>query len=303
MKPVFVINALSETVAAKGSRLDDLPAELSSAVFKSSIFDSLDDIVTAGMAAGWVIIEGGDGTAQGVISAFLNRVSDSDSMPKFTLLPGGMTNQVAKNIGHISKKRGAITTLLAGQNQKSLRIPLVKISAKGYPDQFGFLFSSGGVPMITKYTKAKIHSKGIGGSMAVLAGILKGVSGKDSTVLTPSQIRLTINDNFQRDESHLGTLVTTLPSIMLGLDPFWGRNSDDALRITYVRKDPKHLARHVAGLWMGRKQLDRSRDGLHSWRAKTLDYDYDGPIVLDGEPLDMGPFFQITHTQAVTFLR
>jgi hypothetical protein len=156
--------------------------------------------------------------------------------------------------------------------------------------------------MVTQFTKDKIHSRGIGGSFAVCAGILKGVSGQKSDVLASTPISLKRNEIACAKENHLGTLVTTLPSLLMGLDPFWGSGDGD-LRVTYAQENPNHLARHVLSLWMGRKHKTRTQDGLHSWQAKTLDYDYTGPIVLDGEPLDMGSNFRVSSTQALTFLR
>jgi len=173
VNPVFVINTLSETVAKKGSKLAPLTQE-ASATFDDHIFDNLDLIVHAGRKAGWVVIEGGDGTAQGIITAFFNLIDDISDMPKFTLLPGGMTNQVAKNIGLKKFTAKSIETLLNGKRTERTT-PLVKVSCAEHPDLYGFLFSTGGVPMVTEYTKDKLHSKGIGGSSAVVGGIIKGI--------------------------------------------------------------------------------------------------------------------------------
>jgi len=297
VKPVFVINSLSETVARKGSKLAPL-AELSSAIFDNQIFEQLNLIVAAGKKAGWVIIEGGDGTAQGIISAFFNQLDDISAMPKFTLLPGGMTNQVAKNIGLKAFSDKSLRALLNAPS-KDVQVPMLKVSPDDLPDLYGFLFPTGGVPMVTRYTKDKIHSRGVGGSAAVVGGIIKGITGRDDSVLHPTEISLHVNDEHVSG-SHLGTLVTTLSSLLLGLDPFWG-NGNGPLRVTYVEGHAKRLPAHVAGLWIGRKNKDRRADGLHSYRAAQLDYDYAGPTVLDGEPISLSAKFSVTATQPLTF--
>jgi len=297
VKPVFVINPLSETVAQKGSSLKSF-SHIAQDVYDEEIFDYLDDIVTAGVKAGWVIIEGGDGTAQGIITAFFNSIKTPSDMPSFTLLPGGMTNQVAKNIGLKTVTKRGIKALLDSP-QKQTPMPLLKVTSAGHPDLFGFLFSTGGVPMVTQYTKEKLHSRGIGGSAAVMGGILKGILSRDQDVLRPTDICLNIG-NMQHKGSHLGTLVTTLPSLLLGLDPFWG-DGEGPLRITYAADNAKRLPVHIAGLWIGVKSKDRSPDGLHSYNSDSLEYDYSGPIVLDGEPLAIGRKFLISATQALNF--
>ena len=51
------------------------------------------------------------------------------------------------------------------------------------PKYAGFLFSTGAMPQITRYTTGELHRKGIGGSAAVLGGIIKGVRGDDETLM------------------------------------------------------------------------------------------------------------------------
>jgi diacylglycerol kinase family enzyme len=298
VKPIFVINTLSETVARKGSALKRFATQ-AEAVFDENIFEDLDIIIAAGQKSGWVIIEGGDGTSQGVLSAFLQQFEKPQDLPKFTLIPGGMTNQVSKNIGLKSRANSKIETLLSGATREAT-VPLLHVSSDGYPDLYGFLFSTGGVPMITNYTKDKLHNRGIGGSAAVLGGIIKGVSGRENDVLQSTDIALSV-DGKDMAGLHLGTIVTTLPSLIMGLDPFWG-DGDGALRLTYVTADAQRLPHHVVSLWAGRKNIDRSKDGLHSFNASKLTYNYGGPIVLDGEALTLGKTFTVTPTQPIRFV-
>ncbi len=298
MKPIFIVNSLSATVAKKGARLAGYSAHAST-VFEQDIFNQLDAIVEQGTQAGWVIIEGGDGTAHGIISAFFNRISDHNQMPKFTLLPGGMTNQVAKNVGLKRLSTKSLSLLFAGNHAVS-KTPILKVSSQGHADKYGFLLSTGGVPMVTRYTKEKLHSRGIGGSSAVVGGIIRGITGSGGDVLQPTEIALDVDAQHIKG-LHLGTIVTTLPSLLLGLDPFWGEGNGP-LRISYVKAAPRRLPAHLLGLWMGRKSKDRSADGLQSWTAQSLTYDYDGPVMLDGETLALENRFCVHATQPLDFV-
>ncbi len=299
MKPIFIINSLSATVAKKGARLAKYSAH-ASAVFEHAIFDQLDAIVEQGTKAGWVIIEGGDGTAHGIISAFFNRLSDLSAMPKFTLLPGGMTNQVAKNVGLKRLSAKSLSLLFTADNTVT-KTPIIKVSSQGHTDKYGFLLSTGGVPMVTRYTKEKLHSRGIGGSSAVVGGIIRGITGGGGDVLQPTEIALDIDTKQHIGGAHLGTIVTTLPSLLLGLDPFWG-SGNGPLRISHVNAAARRLPANVLGLWMGRKSKDRSADGLQSWTAQNLTYDYSGPVMLDGETLALGNRFCVVATQPIEFV-
>ncbi len=299
MKRLFIVNMLSERVARKGSVLEPLAAETRTDCFRLDPFDALPSAVTQAAKDGvdHVVIEGGDGTVQGVISAFLYQADKFDPFPAFSIVPGGMTNQVAKNIGLKSAGARTVRSALQGPMQ-AVDMPLLEVVDSEGPSYAGFLFSTGAIPQITRYTTGELHRKGIGGSAAVLGGILKGVRGDDDTLMqiTP------VNMEGLYDGPHLGTVVTTLPSLIMGLDPFWGDGAGP-LRVTWVDGEYKGLARNIMQVWVGLKAKDRSPDGLYSKRVDELAYAYNGDIVLDGEFLSIpSGKFTVRPTRPVTFL-
>jgi len=318
LSPIFIVNTLSQTVLKKGSVLTSLAADYGAKVFSDDVFNRLPNIIEhcLNVPRPWVIIEGGDGTAQGILTALLKRRDEFDVFPVVTLLPGGMTNQVAKNIG--LKKREDIKPLLdknlTAQQSTEHYVPLVRVSSGASPDFYGFLFSTGAIPMITNYTKSKLHQRGIGGSIAVLGGIWRGVTGGNDEVMhrTPITIDIDIDTDIDTDtdtdiggqhisEDHLSTVITTLPSLILGIDPFWGKGAG-ALRVTMAGESSRRLLPNVLSIWRGNKTKDRSSDGLQSWNAREVRYVYDGPIVLDGEFLELssGPI-TVTATKPILF--
>lgn len=300
---LFIVNHLSERVARKGSILQEIASETQTPVHTLGTFEDLPQCVemAAKNAVPHIFIEGGDGTVQSVLTAFMRRKDQFTSMPVFSLVPGGMTNQVAKNIGLKSASRSLVETFMAAPKTPKKRVPLLSVSSSDHDPFSGFLFSTGAVPMITEYTKNQIHNKGIGGSLAVAAGMFRGISGKREDVMHPTKIRVRLND-LDLNEDHLGTLVTTLPGLILGLDPFWGKEGGP-LRVTYGAGDTKRLYKHVAAIWAGRKSKDRSADGLRSWNTHKLEYEYSGPVVLDGEPLDFpSGHFSVEPTDPIGFI-
>lgn len=283
MQPLFIVNSLSERVAKKGSCLKDYGKGNGIDVYDLGDFSGLADQIAQAASGNvkQIFIEGGDGTIHGVLSECLRQKNNFKTMPDFALIAGGMTNQIAKNIG---LKPALISQAISGTLTQDAA-SLLEINSENRPAEYGFLFSTGAVPMVTDYTKSKLHRKGIGGSMAVAGGILKGISGGGSDVMHLTPIKLRSADGVvDKQEQHLGTLLTTLPGLILGLDPFWGTQTGP-LRLTYLGEHYSGLYRNVASLWAGRKDKDRSAHDLHSWNVRQLDYTYDGPCVLDGEPL------------------
>ncbi len=300
MSRLFIVNSLSERVATKGSTLAPLAEETGTRLFYLDPFDDLPSAVKQAALDGvnHVVIEGGDGTVQGVISAFLMQSDRFADFPKFTIVPGGMTNQVAKNIGLKSSKLNAVRAALKN-DLTPYDIPLLNIVDRDGRNHAGFLFSTGAMPQITRYTTSQLHRKGIGGSLAVLGGILKGMRGNDETLMNSTHIAI---DGVHKGD-HLGTVITTLPSLILKLDPFWGEGNGP-LRTTLVDGKYRHLARNILSIWMGRKHIDRSANGFHSGRYDSLSFDYKGDIVLDGEFLSIpSGKFTVRPTRPVTFLR
>ena len=298
MKRLFIVNPLSERVAKKGSTLEqlkDFSAHLTYLQPFDNIFDAVD--VAKNDKINHVFIEGGDGTAQGVVTEFLRQYEKFEHFPKFSILPGGMTNQVSKNIGLRSAKKRYVSSCL-NTELKPIVIQLLWVSESNGPKHAGFLFSTGAIPQLTQYTTATLHGKGIGGTFAVLGGIMKAIRGNDKTLMKPSTIE--IESLF--DGEHLGTIATTLPSLLLGLDPFWGPQNAP-LRFTYADANYQKLGRNILGLWMGRKERDRSQDGLFSSCHNLLNFDYSGPVVLDGEFLDFpSGRFTVSLSKPITFL-
>lgn len=300
MKRLFIVNSLSERVARKGSVLEVLAHKTGVDCFRLDPFDALPSAVTQAAKDGveHVLIEGGDGTVQGVISAFLYQADRFETLPAFTIIPGGMTNQIAKNIGLKSAKAKSVETALNAP-LSATEIPLLNVIDSDGPSYAGFLFSTGAIPQITRYTTSQLHSKGIGGSMAVLGGILKGLRDKNNAFMETTPVEIPgIHSGL-----HLGTVVTTLPSLILGLDPFWGPE-DAPLRLTWVAANYRRLARNLLSVWLGSKSKDRSRDGLYSKCVDKLEYSYEGDIVLDGEFLSIpSGKFTVRATRPVTFLK
>jgi len=299
----FVFNAASAKVAKKGALLPKIAAQHNAVLRDVGDFSDVDTLVQDALAAKaeHIVIEGGDGTVQGILTEFL-RHEKARNLPLFTLVPGGNTNQVARNVGLSMATSQAVAKAL-GENKTITQAPLLRIKDKAQRKYYGFLFSSGALPQVTDYTKDKLHDRGIGGSMAVIGGILKGATGTNA-ITTPTQIKLDINaDGLQKLRGpHLGTIVTTLPGLILKLDPFWGEGNRP-LRVTYVAGEYQKLVRHVASLWMGKKNKDRSQDGLYSWTANGLKYRYEGPCVLDGELLELSKGFKIRATRPIRFAR
>jgi diacylglycerol kinase family enzyme len=301
MSTAFFTNPHSSRVAKKGSRISTHAPAFGAKVYDLARFEALPGQVRAALGeADLFVIEGGDGTVQCVMSEVLRQVDDDKPLPDFTIASGGMTNQVAKVIGMRRVSRSGLKGVK--QSPDILDTRLLKLTAEGIEDQYGFLFSTGAVPMVTEYAKDELHARGIGGSAAVAGGLIKAVTSDREALMPATDCDLRI-DETHLSGPHLGTVATTLPTITMGLDPFWGVGKGD-LRLTYVDGQYKGIIRHVAGVWVGFKDKDRSPDGFHSFNAETAYFNYSGPVMMDGEPLKIPQAtFQLATSRPVRIRR
>lgn len=301
MTASLFINPHSERVGKKGSRLATYADDHDARVFDLALMEALPSQVEAALSTSDLfVIEGGDGTVQCVMSEVLRQVGDDAPLPDFAIAPGGMTNQIAKVIG--MKRLGKSGFKHIHDDPTALQSRMIRLRCDGQPDQYGFLFSTGALPMVTDYAKNELHARGIGGSAAVFGGIVKAVLGERDELMPPTDCELRINGT-TLEGPHLGTIATTLPSVTLGLNPFWGTEDGD-LHLTYVDGKAARLHRHIAEVWVGFKGKDRTPDGFHSWNTQEAEFTYSGPVMMDGEPFDLpGERFTLSASRPVTIRR
>jgi len=249
-----------------------------------------------------LVIEGGDGTVRTILTALLRSYDKTQELPAISIVPRGTTNQIARNLG--VKKPSDLTAIFDGRYQP-ISIPMVKIKSKALDlPQYGFLFSTGALPHVSRFAQDKINAKGVGGGTAVVGAVLKAVTSDKAALMPPAKHRLKGKfDNhliFDHKGATLGTIMTTLPTLMLGLDPFWG-TEDAPLRVTWADAESAKLGRTVAGLWAGRKQ-SRTMDGYHSHNLNKLTLRTKAPATLDGDFIDIaGQKLKISASRPVTF--
>lgn len=298
MTASLFINPHSERVGKKGSRLSTYASDYGARVFDLALFAALPSQVEAALeTSDLIVIEGGDGTVQCVMSEVMRQVGEDKPIPDFAIASGGMTNQIAKIIGMKHVGRSGLKTI--HHDPKALQTRMIRLTCDSMADQYGFLFSTGAIPMVTDYAKSELHARGIGGQAAVVGGIVKAVTSERDSVMPATPCQLTINGEALTG-LHLGTVATTLPSITMGLDPFWG-DEDGALRLTYVEGEHSKLYRHLAEIWVGFKDKDRTPDGFHSWNTNEALFHYTGPVMMDGEPIALPRHdFKLSVSRPVT---
>ena len=312
MKAAFFINPLSHTVSERGSVLEASAKDADILRFNIDQFSDVSTQVeeTANARTDTIFVEGGDGTIHGVLTEVLSQKEKFDSLPNVVLLSGGMTNLIASNIGIRKPTPKKIDRIIhTPEAAKSNHVPLLRLKADtSGKEYFGFLLSSGALPAATIYCLDKIHTKGIGGSAAVRTTLLKVLLGRGAErdrILAPTPLTLDTNKT-HLEGAHLTSVATTLPKLMIGINPFWG-TEDAPVHLTYAGPEVKNKVRNIARMFKSsqseKAQAALRAGGFQSWNVDTAKLVHDGPFVLDGEILSdtSGPL-TLSASEPVSFL-
>ena len=291
MRSLLLVNPRASRVAKRGSRLRAL-ADRTGTDYRL-LQDCLPDV------SGYdrVFIEGGDGTLQRGLSELLSR----GPVPDIVVVSGGTTNQVANILAPDDTGLDALEALLSRPGARR-RLPLLRID-NGADQTFGFLLSTGAIPQVTQRV-SEPDGRASSTGLALVGKAIVSATRPGSQWIEPTELRLQASSDEELivlDGPHLGTVMTTLPSLYHGLDPFWGEGSGP-LRLTHVASDARGLLPTILGVWAGRKNAERLRErGYQSLRAHGVTMELSSPAVLDGETLE-GTRLEVCASDPVTFV-
>lgn len=250
----------------------------------------LDEMERAGITL--LALSGGDGTVQATMTAVLSGPPHHRNLP-LAILAGGMTNVIGHHLGIKGKPDRGLAALLAKRAQQGdltlLRHPVMGIRVGDRSAIYGMLLGGAGFHDGVMMARKRVHT--VGFAQAAAAGIGTGVY-YIRTLLGGASVghrmKLTIDGVRGPEGSSYLLLVSCLPGLMLGFDPFWGEGMAP-LRWTWVGHPPRRLAIAVGPLLFGRPLGWMTREGYLSGRASQIEIESDTPLLLDGEHVDAGP--------------
>jgi hypothetical protein len=261
-----------------------------------------------------LIINGGDGTVQAVIGELLVR-SPFETLPRITLIGGGMTNVIARDVGMPSAPVEALRRILAraprGDAAEVLRRNTIAVKCSGRArTEYGFLAGAVGFYQGTRLTRRDMHRVGLRQSFAAKVGIAWSalrllVYGEgERSGLRGERVAIGLNGSPPQEAPYLFILATTLERLLPGVMPFWGCD-DGAIKLTTIASPAPRFGRAVLSVVHGRPRPWMHRAGYISTRADRISLRLASPVVLDGEVLDPGPqgHVELAAGPAIEFYR
>lgn len=246
----------------------------------------------AAAAVDMVVISGGDGTVQGVLSDIVNSGLFAE-LPRIAVLPAGMTNLIAADVG----LRGAPAESLArlidavalGHELPIERRPLISMRyAADQPPAHGFFVGTAAFHRGTVLGREQVHRLGVQKSAAAGLSLfwflLRALFGRngDNPLYRGERITIRLDGETVAEPEQFVVIGTTLRRLILGIMPFWG-DGPGALRYTSVSFPARRFARALLPLLRGRPRPWMAAAGYRSGRYREVSLVTDCPFVMDGE--------------------
>ena len=237
-----------------------------------------------------VVISGGDGTVQAVLTVLFHHQPFA-TQPQLIVLEAGTTNMIAGDVGVLGDQNKALHRLFQWVQTGSGRVtkiqrPIIRLQVPGHDVKCGMFFGAASISQGIQYYHRNLHNKGLRGVPGIcltLARYLWTTIRKHSQSDTATRIEYGLNRQPLQKENFLLLFVSTLDRLFFGLRPFWG-NEGGPLRFTAVRSQAKHLLRVLPFLARGRRTSKGTREnGYYSNNVDEVQLFLDSPVALDGE--------------------
>ncbi|MFL5332755.1 MAG: diacylglycerol kinase family protein [Geminicoccaceae bacterium] len=251
--------------------------------------------VLAGLAArecGLLVLNSGDGLVHGILGALmLGRAFETP--PPLALLPRGMTNMTAADVGLGGRGPSTLARLLAIADAGEIERYLVqrRVLKVDYdperPGERGMFFGAAGIYDGIHLCTGSIHTRGLTGSWASTATILTALAralwrGGQNTGIGGDDIGISVDGGPARSGPRTLVLATTLDRLVVGTRPFW--NTDKApIRFTSIDHPPHGVIGHAWQILFGGKSRDLPDPPFHSQGAERIELQLDRPFTIDGE--------------------
>jgi diacylglycerol kinase (ATP) len=259
-----------------------------------------------------LVVNGGDGTVQSVLTALYGR-EIFPRPPILALLRAGTASMLARDVGVKGGSAAALAkihawSMDAGRNRRLVtERPVLRVNRDdGTEPVCGMFFGAGAIPLAIDICHGSMNPSGVRGELMpglILARhLLAALTGNDR-LLPATDIVISIDETPARRNSYLFAMVSTLERLFLGLHPFWGSEAAP-LHFTALKMKPPHLLRNLPFLLWGRRTATATpENGFFSHNAGRIALDYRGRFTLDGELFEARAPLTIQAAGPARFLR
>jgi hypothetical protein len=263
---------------------------------------------------GILLINGGDGTVQTVLTRLLEDRPFA-TVPHVAILARGTANTTAADVGLRGEAGAGLARLLAAIRAGQLadhvvERPILRLeNLRGKEPQRGMMFGAGAIQDAIELCCREVYARGLRGDLAIgvtLTGLLlgAGIKRRSYGALRGHDIAVALDDGAEHRRSRLLVLATTLHRLILRSRPFWNYDGRP-IRYTSIGYPPHRLLRSAPKVLYGWRRRSLSPEGYDSRGAGRIAVRLDAPFTVDGETFEPSPDrpVLITAPERVRFVR
>jgi diacylglycerol kinase (ATP) len=259
-----------------------------------------------------LVVNGGDGTVQSVLTALYGRALSPRS-PLLALLRAGTASMLARDVGVRGKPSAALAKIRAwsmdtGRNRTLIHErPVLRVSQEAAAEPIcGMFFGAGAIPLAIDICHGSMNPNGVRGELMpgliLTRHLLAALTGNDK-LLPATDMGISLDENPGRRKGYMFAMVSTLDRLFLGLHPFWGREAAP-LHFTALKTKPSYLLRNLPFLLYGRRTATATPEhGFFSHNVREITLDFRGRFTLDGELFEARGPLTIEAAGPARFLR
>lgn len=265
---------------------------------------------------GLVVINGGDGTVQAVITSAINDRPFRE-MPVFAILPGGRTNIIAEDLGALKDPVFHLEALMrmvsdpAGPAPTTVSRPFIRLElTPGATPIYGAFLGTATIVRGIEFCRRSIYPLGLPNFLAhgiaifyVLLLALLPLKSKNSPVRKePQTVRLP--DSTIGPKAYFAFIVTGLDRLILGIKAGPRESDEHGLNCIDVEYTASAILRAIPRMLSGRT-IRQSGSGIAYSKISSMEIETDCPITLDGEfyHSEPGVPVKIAATEPIDFIR
>lgn len=226
----------------------------------------------AGRGIDTLVIDGGDGTLDAVLTALRTHAPFARE-PELVLLRGGTTNMIHADVGLAGTPWRALERLLAARAagrtlRRKVRAPIA-LRRGDEPAHYGFFFGAAAIPRAIRRSKGELHSRGVPAALSdglmLTHSVLRLLTGRVEAdpVLRPDVVSYALDDGPWQMDRAVVVYATSLARLLMGVRPAPPR--DGGLGVGVVSLPMSGRLRLPAFLY-GRGP---NRPGRGVWRARA----------------------------------
>ena len=244
-----------------------------------------------------IIINGGDGTAQAVLT-LIERAEIFTTPPLLALLRAGTTSMLPRDVGIPGSAVAGLSRALRWAKNRDADLalqprPILRVQrADGQSTQCGMFFGAGAICQGIKEFHSGVNPMGWRGQIMpgiTLIRMLLAILRKNHERVPPLLTRSRIDGQAEQERLNLFVLISTLNHLFFKMRPYWG-TEEAPLHYTEVAAEPKYLFRILPSLF--RRQKNRyalPENGFVSHNIHEVQLAIEGDFTLDGELYAVGP--------------